>query len=75
MIGLVRDLYEAFVIYCFFNLLVEYLSGESEILTMLRGRNPTPHIFPLSLFLAPADLSDPYIFLWVKRGVQRTSDF
>ncbi|KAI3625301.1 hypothetical protein CBS9595_000662 [Malassezia furfur] len=75
MIGLVRDLYEAFVIYCFFNLLVEYLSGESEILTMLRGRNPTPHIFPLSLFLAPADLSDPYVFLWVKRGVQQYVQF
>ncbi|WFD30092.1 hypothetical protein MSPP1_001106 [Malassezia sp. CBS 17886] len=83
MIGLVRDLYEvrprnhasspsqAFVIYCFFNLLVEYLGGESEICAMLQGRPPTPQIFPFNLFFHSMDLSDPYTFLSVKRGIQQ----
>ncbi|WFD41686.1 hypothetical protein MPSI1_000318 [Malassezia psittaci] len=71
VIGLVRDLYEAVVIYCFFNLLVEKLSGESRILTLLRQRPPTPHPFPLRYFLKPIDMSDPYIFLRVKRGIQQ----
>ena len=68
-------LIQAFVIYCFFGLLVEYLSGENEIVNMLRERPPTPHVFPLNLFLPPMDLSDPYTFLWVKRGVQRALEF
>lgn len=81
MIDLVRDLYEvrmvrkaltqAFVIYCFFNLLIEYLAGEGSIFTMLRGRPPRPHLFPLNLCLSPMDLSDPYTFLSVKRGILR----
>ena len=69
MIDLLRDLYEAFVIYCFFNLLIEYLSSEGSILIMLRGRPPTPHFFPLNLFLRPLDLSDPRMFLMLKRGI------
>lgn len=64
-------LIQAFVIYCFFNLLVEYLSGEAAILAMLHGRPPTNHVFPLNLFLPPMDLSDPYTFLSVKRGIHR----
>ena len=62
---------QAFVIYCFFSLLVEYLSGEGAILNMLRGRPPTPHIFPINLISAPMDPSDPYTFLALKRGILR----
>ena len=69
MIDLMRDLYEAFVIYCFFSLLVEYLSGEGAMLVHLRGRPPKPHLFPLNLILYPMDLSDPYTFLSLKRGI------
>lgn len=69
MIDLMRDLYEAFVIYCFFSLLVEYLSGEGAMLVHLRGRPPKPHLFPLNLVLYPMDLSDPYTFLSLKRGI------
>lgn len=61
------------MIYCFFSLLVEYLGGESNIMSMLRGRAPTPHYFPLNLFLPPIDLSDPYTFLALKRGIMRAS--
>ncbi|CCU99988.1 unnamed protein product [Malassezia sympodialis ATCC 42132] len=34
---------------------------------MLRGRPPTPHIFPINLIFPPMDLSDPYTFLTLKR--------
>ncbi|KAH9822213.1 organic solute transporter Ostalpha-domain-containing protein [Melampsora americana] len=68
-IDLVRDLYEAFVIYCFFVLLVEYLGGERSLLILLHGRQPTPHPWPISRFLPPMDISDPYTFLNLKRGI------
>ena len=84
MIDLMRDLYEvripynqtnhttqAFVIYCFFSLLVEYLSGERAMLTYLHGRPPMPHLFPLNLFFYPMDMSDPYTFRAIKRGILR----
>ncbi|KWU41892.1 DUF300-domain-containing protein, partial [Rhodotorula sp. JG-1b] len=64
-----RDVYEAFVIYCFFSLLVEYLGGERSLIITLHGRDPVPHPFPVNLFLLPMDASDPYTFLGLKRGV------
>ncbi|GAA5992115.1 hypothetical protein JCM10908_001774 [Rhodotorula pacifica] len=64
-----RDVYEAFVIYCFFSLLVEYLGGERSLIITLHGRDPVPHPFPVNLFLSPMDASDPYTFLGLKRGV------
>ena len=69
VIDLVRDLYEAFVIYCFFNLLVEYLGGERSLIILLHGRQPTPHPWPFGLFLKPMDASDPFTFLALKRGI------
>ncbi|KDN50853.1 DUF300-domain-containing protein, partial [Tilletiaria anomala UBC 951] len=68
-IDLVRDLYEAFVIYCFFNLLVEYLGGERSLIILLHGRQPTPHLWPINYFLQEMDASDPFTFLALKRGV------
>ncbi|KNE62911.1 hypothetical protein AMAG_08089 [Allomyces macrogynus ATCC 38327] len=64
----VRDLYEAFVIYVFFNLLVEYLGGERELAYTLRGRLATPHTFPVSLFSRGWDVGNPKVFLSMKRG-------
>lgn len=69
VIDLVRDIYEAFVIYCFFNLLVEYLGGERSLLILVHGRRPTKHLFPVNLFFTPLDISDPYTFLGLKRGI------
>ncbi|KAJ1024823.1 hypothetical protein NDA16_002863 [Ustilago loliicola] len=69
IIDLFRDLYEAFVIYCFFNLLIEYLGGERSLIVLLHGRRPQEHIFPANLFLHDMDASDPYTFLALKRGV------
>lgn len=69
IIDLFRDLYEAFVIYCFFNLLIEYLGGERSLIVLLHGRRPQEHLFPANLFLHDMDASDPYTFLALKRGV------
>ncbi|OAV87185.1 hypothetical protein PTTG_00652 [Puccinia triticina 1-1 BBBD Race 1] len=68
-IDLIRDIYEAFVIYCFFGLLVEYLGGERSLLILIHGREPTPHPWPFSKLLSPVDISDPYTFLNIKRGI------
>lgn len=69
VIDLVRDIYEAFVILSFFSLLVEYLGGERSLLILVHGRKPIPHVFPVNLFFSPLDISDPYTFLGLKRGI------
>ncbi|EIW66624.1 hypothetical protein TREMEDRAFT_34766 [Tremella mesenterica DSM 1558] len=68
-IDAIRDLYEAFVIYTFFQLLITYLGGERSLLIILHGRQPIPHPFPVNLFLRPMDVSDPWTLLNLKRGV------
>lgn len=68
-IDAIRDIYEAFVIYCFFVLLVDYLGGERSLLIMLHGRPPVPAVFPVSLWRNEIDVSDPYTFLFLKRGI------
>lgn len=65
----VRDVYEAFVIYCFFNLLVNYLNGERSIIISTHGREPKAHPWPMNYVLSPCDISDPYTFLTIKRGI------
>ncbi|OJA12705.1 hypothetical protein AZE42_02877, partial [Rhizopogon vesiculosus] len=69
VIDVIRDIYEAFVIYCFFVLLVDYLGGERSLLIRLHGRPPIPAIFPVSLWRREVDVSDPYTFLFLKRGI------
>ncbi|OSC98871.1 DUF300-domain-containing protein [Trametes coccinea BRFM310] len=68
-IDVVRDIYEAFVIYCFFDLLIAYLGGERSLLILLHGRPPKYPVFPGNLFWREVDVSDPYTFLFLKRGV------
>ncbi|KAG9220153.1 hypothetical protein CCMSSC00406_0007152 [Pleurotus cornucopiae] len=69
VIDAVRDIYEAFVIYCFFVLLLLYLGGERSLLILLHGRPPKEPIFPASIFQREIDVSDPYTFLFLKRGI------
>ncbi|KAH7912911.1 DUF300-domain-containing protein [Hygrophoropsis aurantiaca] len=75
-IDVIRDIYEAshnllfaFVIYCFFVLLLDYLGGERSVLILLHGRPPKPAVFPVSLWRHEIDVSDPYMFLFLKRGI------
>ncbi|ADV25362.1 conserved hypothetical protein [Cryptococcus gattii WM276] len=68
-IDAIRDLYEAFVIYTFLQLLITYLGGERSLLIILHGRPPIAHPFPVNIFLQPMDVSDPWVLLNLKRGV------
>ncbi|KAF9788497.1 organic solute transporter Ostalpha-domain-containing protein [Thelephora terrestris] len=69
VIDVIRDIYEAFVIYCFFQLLVGYMGGERSLLILLHGRPPKDAVFPFTLLRRELDLSDPHVFLFMKRGV------
>ncbi|KAJ5843660.1 uncharacterized protein N7525_001401 [Penicillium rubens] len=65
----VRDIYEAFTIYTFFQLLINFLGGERAVIIMAHGRPPVSHAWPLNHFLPKVDISDPHTFLAVKRGI------
>ncbi|KAF8621266.1 hypothetical protein AX15_007926 [Amanita polypyramis BW_CC] len=69
VIDAIRDIYEAFVIYCFFSLLLSYLGGERSLLILLNGRPPKTPPFPVSIFKRELDVSDPHTFLFLKRGI------
>ena len=62
---------QAFVIYCFFQLLIGYMGGERSLLILLHGRPPKDAVFPFTLLRRELDLSDPYVFLFMKRGILR----
>lgn len=65
----IRDIYEAFTIYTFFQLLINYVGGERALIIMTHGRKPVNHLWPLNHVLGPVDISDPYTFLAIKRGI------
>lgn len=65
----IRDIYEAFTIYTFFQLLINYLGGERSLIVMTHGRAPVQHLWPLNHALRKVDISDPYTFLSLKRGI------
>ncbi|KAI8064507.1 organic solute transporter Ostalpha-domain-containing protein [Gongronella butleri] len=64
-----RDIYEGFVIYAFFNLLINKLGGERALIIMLHSRPPSQNFFPGSLWSRDIYVGDPYTFLFVKRGI------
>ena len=59
------------MIYCFFDLLIAYLGGERSLLILLHGRPPKYPVFPGNLVWKEVDVSDPYTFLFLKRGIIR----
>lgn len=64
-----RDIYEAFTIYTFLQLLVNFLGGERSLIVMMHGRPPKSHPWPLNLCFSKVDISDPHTFLAIKRGI------
>ncbi|EMG50447.1 hypothetical protein G210_4229 [Candida maltosa Xu316] len=64
-----REVYEAFVIYTFFSLLNDMLGGERNIIIMTTGRAPVSHPGFLGKILPKLDISDPFTFLNIKRGI------
>lgn len=64
-----RDIYEAFTIYTFLQLLINFLGGERSLIIMMHGRAPKSHPWPLNLCLSKVDISDPHTFLAIKRGI------
>ena len=65
----IRDIYEAFTIYTFFQLLINYLGGERSLIIMTHGRAPVHHLWPMNHVLPKVDISDPHTFLSIKRGI------
>ncbi|PMD20036.1 DUF300-domain-containing protein [Hyaloscypha hepaticicola] len=65
----IRDVYEAFTIYTFFQLLINFLGGERALIIMMHGRAPVHHLWPLNHVLPTVDISDPHTFLAIKRGI------
>lgn len=65
----IRDIYEAFTIYTFFQLLINYIGGERALIIMMHGRAPVNHLWPLNHVLPKVDISDPHTFLAIKRGI------
>ena len=64
-----RDVYEAFTIYFFFQLLISFIGGERALIIMMYGRRPVSHLWPLNYCLPSVDISDPHTFLAIKRGI------
>lgn len=64
-----REIYEAFVIYTFFSLLIDMLGGAKSIVIMTSGRPPVPHPGFMGKCLPKLDISDPTTFLAIKRGI------
>jgi hypothetical protein len=64
-----RDVYEAFTIYTFLQLLINFIGGERALIILMTGRAPVSHPWPLNLVCEKIDISDPHTFLAMKRGI------
>ena len=60
---------QAFTIYTFFQLLINFLGGERSLIIMMHGRPPVNHPWPLNYCFPKVDISDPHTFLTIKRGI------
>jgi hypothetical protein len=56
VIDTVRDVYEGFVIYSFFTLLINFLGGERQLLELLSQRVWISHPWPMSMCLQPLNV-------------------
>lgn len=60
---------QAFTIYTFVQLLINFVGGERALIIMMHGRPPVNHLWPLNHVLPKVDISDPHTFLAIKRGI------
>lgn len=60
---------QAFTIYTFFQLLINFIGGERSLIIMMYGRRPVSHLWPMNHCLPKVDISDPHTFLAIKRGI------
>lgn len=60
-LGVIRDSYEAYVIYNFVVLLINYGGGDRQLSYFLEGQPRLPHSWPLSLWLPPMQLGPMFI--------------
>jgi hypothetical protein len=60
---------QAFTIYTFFQLLINFIGGERALIILMYGRRPVSHLWPLNYCLPKVDISDPHTFLAIKRGI------
>lgn len=67
-LALIRDTYEAYVIYNFVALLIAYGGGDRALIYFLEGKPRLPHVYPLSNFLPPVALDASFIH-YVRLGV------
>lgn len=71
-LDMIRDCYEAYVIYLFFSLLVAYLAagdprGEEVVVRLLERLPPMAHPFPFGACLPPLEMGAPFL-----RSVKRS---
>lgn len=62
-----RDCYEAYVLYCFFSLLIAYLDGLEALAEILQMKSPTAHPFPMNFL--PKFSPGGNFLLWCRRGI------
>jgi hypothetical protein len=60
-LALIRDSYEAYVIYNFVALLIAYGGGDRQLIYFLEAQPRLPHAYPLSRFLRPMALDASFI--------------
>ena len=61
--------WQAFTIYTFLQLLINFIGGERALIVLMTGRAPVAHPWPLNFVCSKIDISDPHTFLAVKRGI------
>lgn len=64
-----RDCYEAYVIYCFLQLCIEYLGGPGHIINKLDGHSVRTGLVTCTCCLPGHLAVGPQFLKWVKRGV------
>lgn len=63
------DSMQAFTIFTFLQLLINFIGGERALIILMTGRAPVSHPWPLNLVCSKIDISDPHTFLAIKRGI------